>query len=161
MDRPRDGDWLEEEIQAWRRSDVAVVVSLLTPDEHVELNLVEEGNLCRANGIEFISFPIIDRSVPASMEVFFDLATALAERLDGGKKIAIHCRQSIGRVGLTAICLLVMSGVEQDAAIASVGGARGCSVPETPNTADGSRPSRIRWRSGLGSRLNPESAIRW
>ncbi len=132
MPRPRGGDWLEEEIQAWHRSGVDVVVSLLTPDEHAELNLVDEGNLCRANGIEFLSFPIIDRTVPSSMESFSDLMTALAGQLANGKNIAVHCRQGIGRAGLVAICLLILSGIEQEAAIARVGSARGCSVPETP-----------------------------
>src|ERR1043165_4672352 len=63
MPRPRGGDWLGEEIQSWRRSGVDVVVSLLTPEEQTELNLHDEESLCRANGIEFVSFPIVDRSV--------------------------------------------------------------------------------------------------
>src|SRR5438445_5914218 len=33
MPRPRDGDWLENEIQSWRRSGVDVVFSLLMADE--------------------------------------------------------------------------------------------------------------------------------
>ena len=133
MPRPRGGDWLEEEIQAWHRAGVEVVVSLLTPDEHAELSLVDEGSLCRATGIEFVSFPIIDRTVPSSMEAFSDLVTGLAVQLANGKNIAVHCRQGIGRAGLVAICLLLLSGIEQDTAIARVGSARGCFVPETPD----------------------------
>jgi protein-tyrosine phosphatase len=132
MPRPRGGDWLEEEIQAWRRSGIDVIVSLLSSDEQAELDLVEEGNLCRAHGIEFVSFSIIDRSVPSSMEAFSDLVTALAGQLANGKNLAVHCRQGIGRAGLVAICLLLLSGAEQGAAIVSVSSARGCAVPETP-----------------------------
>jgi protein-tyrosine phosphatase len=132
MPRPRGGDWLEEEIQAWRRSGIDVIVSLLTPDECADLDLVEEENLCRAHGIEFVSYSIMDLSVPASMEAFSDLVAALAGQLANGKNIAVHCRQGIGRAGLIAICLLLLSGVEQGAAIASVSSARGCAVPETP-----------------------------
>lgn len=133
MPRPRGGDWLEEEIQAWRRSGLNVVVSLLTPDESADLNLVDEANLCRANDIEFISFPIFDRSVPSSMQAFSNLITALAGQLAVKKNIAVHCRQGIGRAALVAVCLLIVSGGEQGAAIAKVGSARGCSVPETPD----------------------------
>ena len=132
MPRPRGGDWLEEEIQAWRRSGVEVVVSLLMPDERDELNLVEEGSLCRKSDIEFVSFPIIDRSVPASMDAFSNLMTELAGQLFNGKNIAVHCRQGIGRAGIVAICLLISSDIEQEAAVKRVGSARGCSVPETP-----------------------------
>src|SRR5271163_1526431 len=81
MPRPRGGDWLEDEIQSWRRSDVDLVVSLLTREEQTELNLRDEESLCRANSIEFVSLPIVDRSVPASAEAFADQVFKLAEQL--------------------------------------------------------------------------------
>jgi protein-tyrosine phosphatase len=131
MPRPRGGDWLEEEIQAWRRSGVDVVVSLLTPAESAELNLVEEADLCRANGIEYVLFAIVDRAVPSSMEAFSDLIAGLARQLASGKSVAVHCRQGIGRAAMVAIGLLIRSGVEEGLAIAKVASARGCPVPET------------------------------
>jgi len=131
MPRPRGGDWLEDEIQSWRRSGVDVVVSLLTPDEVADLNLADERGLCRANGIQFCSFPIPDRGVPSSREAFSDLVTKLAEQLADGKNIAVHCRQGIGRAALVAICLLVLSGIAPESAIQQVSAARGCPVPET------------------------------
>ena len=132
MPRPRGGDWLEEEIQSWRRSGVDVVVSLLTREEQTELNLLDEESLCRANGIEFVSFPIADRGIPSSFEAFSELTSKLAEQLANGKNIAVHCRQGIGRAALVAVSLLTMSGVEFEIAIERVGVARGCFVPETP-----------------------------
>ena len=132
MPRPRGGDWLEDEIQSWRRSGVNVIVSLLTREEQTELNLSDEAALCRANGIEFVSFPIVDRSVPSSAEAFSEQVIKLAEQLANGQNIAVHCRQGIGRAALVAICLLIVSGMEPAAAIERVGTARGCSVPETP-----------------------------
>jgi protein-tyrosine phosphatase len=131
MPRPRGGDWLEEEIQGWRRSGVDVVVSLLTPDEIADLSLADEAELCRANGIEFFTFPITDRGVPSSKEAFADLLTRLADQLTEGKKIAVHCRQGIGRAALVAICLLTLSGITPESAIQTVSTARGCPVPET------------------------------
>jgi protein-tyrosine phosphatase len=133
MPRPRGGDWLEDEVQSWRRSGVQVVVSLLTAAEEEELSLVEERNLCSANNIAFVSFPIVDQSVPLSFEAFSNLLVNLAEQLPSGKKVAIHCRQGIGRAALVAICLLMVSGIGAAAAIERVGRARGCSVPETPD----------------------------
>ncbi len=132
MPRPRGGDWLRDEIDSWRRSGVDVVVSLLTREEQTELNLSGEEALCRENGIEFVSFPIVDREVPSSSEKFLGLAIKLAEQLALGKNVAVHCRQGIGRAALVAICLLTLSGIEPSAAIERVGTARGCSVPETP-----------------------------
>lgn len=132
MPRPRGGDWLEEEIQSWRRLGVDVVVSLLTREEQMELNLADEEPFCRAKGIEFVSFPIVDRGVPSSSDAFSELMIKLAERLVNGKNVAVHCRQGIGRSALVAVCLLVMSGMEPAAAIDQVAAARGCSVPETP-----------------------------
>jgi protein-tyrosine phosphatase len=131
MPRPRGGDWLEDEIQSWRRSGVDVVVSLLTREEQTELNLPDEESLCRANGIAFVSFPIVDRSVPSSTEAFSEQVSKLAEQLANGKNVAVHCRQGIGRAALVAICVLILSGLEPAAAIERVGTARGCSVPET------------------------------
>jgi len=132
MPRPRGGDWLEVEIQAWRQSAIDVILSLLTSDEVTDLGLADEADLSQANGIQFVSFPIADRGVPLSRVTFLDLVTKLAERLAVGKNIALHCRQGIGRSALVAICLLVLSGMELEAAIQQVGAARGCPVPETP-----------------------------
>jgi protein-tyrosine phosphatase len=132
MPRPRGGDWLEDEIQAWRRAGVDVVVSLLTPEEQAELGLDDEETLCRANGIELVSFPIVDRSIPSSFKDYSEMISNLADLIASGKNIAVHCRQGIGRAALVAICLIIVSGVEPAAAIERVGAARGCSVPETP-----------------------------
>ena len=132
MPRPRGGDWLEGEIQSWRRSGVDVVLSLLTADEIADLSLADEGALCRSNGIQFFSFAITDRGVPSSRDAVSDLVTKLAEQLADGKNVAVHCRQGIGRAALVAICLLVLSGMDPEAAIQRVREARGCPVPETP-----------------------------
>src|SRR5262245_4404258 len=97
MPRPRGGDWLEDEIQSCARSGVDVVVSLLTREEQSDLNLSDEESLCRASGLDFVSFPIVDRSVPSSAEAFSEQIIKLAEQLAKGQTIAVHCRQGIGR----------------------------------------------------------------
>jgi len=131
MPRPRGGDWLEDEIRFWRQSGIDMVVSLLTREEQTELNLPDEGALCLANGIEFVSFPIVDRGIPSDFNAFSGQVMKLSDQLAEGRNIAIHCRQGIGRAALVAICILLFSGMEHTAAIQRVSEARGCSVPET------------------------------
>jgi hypothetical protein len=63
---PRGGDWLEDEIRAWRDAGVEVVVSLVTPDEASDLELEREPEICEAHRIRLMSLPIVDRGVPAS-----------------------------------------------------------------------------------------------
>ncbi|HVJ80893.1 MAG TPA: dual specificity protein phosphatase family protein [Planctomycetia bacterium] len=131
--RPRGGDWLEDEIRAWRSEGVDAVASLLVPEEIADLDLSEEPRLARANDIEFLSFPIRDRSVPAPDDAALEFATNIADRLADGKKVVIHCRQGIGRAALVAISvLLVSSGGAFEEVIEQVAAARGVGVPETP-----------------------------
>ena len=109
--RPRGDEWLIEEIRAWRRNHINMVVSLLTPHESNELGLSQEAIASTKQGIEFLSFPILDRAVPSSlgaMSRFIEQVTAL---LWQGKNVAIHCRQGIGRSGLFAASLLVSAGM--------------------------------------------------
>ena len=129
--RPRGGDWLEDEVRGWRSANVDVVVSLLTSDEAADLDLTREGQLCQADGMEFLSFPIMDRGVPASTKDALEFVRKLEKRLLGGKNVSIHCRQGIGRSALMAACLLVLSGFQPAVAFERVSAARGCVVPET------------------------------
>jgi hypothetical protein len=130
--RPRGGDWLEEEIRVWREAGVDLVVSLLMPDESDDLGLQQEGEVCRKNGLEYLSLPIIDRSVPALDSNTIDLFERIESALEQGKKISVHCRQGIGRAGLVATSLLVARGVTTDVAVERVGSSRHVTVPETP-----------------------------
>ena len=108
--RPRGGDWLEDEMKAWRMLGIDVVVSLLTPEESSELALENEAECCRTAELEFRNFPIEDRSVPTSRDAFSALASELAAVLIEGKTVIIHCRQGIGRSGLLAILVLNQAG---------------------------------------------------
>jgi len=130
--RPRGGDWLEDEIRAWKNFGIDIVVSLLTDDEVVDLNLENEAKFCQAHGLRYFSFPIIDRSVPSSRKATLDFVNKLDEALIEGQSLLIHCRQGIGRAALIAACLLVLSGDDPETAFQRVSAARGVAVPETP-----------------------------
>lgn len=128
MARPRAGDWLEDEIDNWRREGVELVVSLLEPAEVSELGLDDEPRLCRERGIEFISFPIPDRGVPGNQTAAVRVAGSFRT---AGKVVAIHCRAGIGRSSLLAATALVLGGMEAEPAFALIEQARGLRVPDT------------------------------
>lgn len=129
--RPRGGDWLEDEAIAWKDEGLDVIVSMLERDEVESFRLEREAEFCQLNGIEFISFPVADRSVPILDESFFRLLEKLKTMLLQGKSIGIHCRQSIGRAPLLAAFLMISFGIEPNEAFRQLSLARGLEVPET------------------------------
>jgi protein-tyrosine phosphatase len=130
--RPRGGDWLEDEMASWRRAGIDTVLSLLTPDEELDLDLKSEAQEVKASGMRFLSLPIPDRQVPASVTEVAGALEKLAADLAAGKNAVIHCRQGIGRTGLVAACLLITKGLNPKAAVQRLSVARGARVPETP-----------------------------
>jgi len=132
MARPRAGDWLEDEVAHWRQSGIGIVVSLLERDEVDDLGLVQEAALCRASGIEYLSFPIPDRGLPDT-DAAIRFAADLARR---GQAIAIHCRAGIGRSSIMAAAVLVNCGRPPEEALSAIARARGLSVPDTDAQRD-------------------------
>jgi protein-tyrosine phosphatase len=129
--RPRGGDWLGDEMAAWRRAGINTVLSLLTAEEERDLDLKREANEAKAHGMEFVSLPIPDRQVPNSESEVSAVLDRLDADLSAGKNIVLHCRQGIGRTGLVAACLLVAKGFAPDRAVNTLNAARGNEVPET------------------------------
>jgi protein-tyrosine phosphatase len=129
--RPRGGDWLEDEIEGWRKEGIDIVVSLLTKSENEELDLASEASVTRRKGIEFHSFPIEDRGVPKSSASVEKLVEQLSGEIRDGKSVAIHCRQGVGRSSLILAAVLVASGEDLQQALSQISQARGVEVPET------------------------------
>ncbi len=129
--RPRGGDWLADEMIDWRHAGVGTVVSLLAAEEIQDLELIREEPLCRAAGMEFVSFPIVDRGVPDSFPGVARLLAQLGAELERGKNVVIHCRQGVGRAGLIAASILMAHEVDAKHAIVAVSKARGIPIPET------------------------------
>lgn len=134
--RPRGGDWLDDEVRAWRDAGVNVVASLLAPEEADALNLKDEARVSKENDIVYRSFPIPDRGVPESRTTALNLIKSLEEELAQGKTVVVHCRQGLGRSALIAAGLLILGGLEPEEAITRVTIARGCPVPETPEQSN-------------------------
>jgi protein-tyrosine phosphatase len=136
MPRPRGGDWLDDEVRSLRSSGVDVLVCLLTRDEMVELELVDERACCAAGGIEFVSFPFADRGIPTSEADALHIVQRLAALLTDGKAVAVHCRQGVGRSAVIAACVLAALSDGPNAALERVARARGRPVPDTPEQRD-------------------------
>jgi protein-tyrosine phosphatase len=137
--RPRGGDWLEGEIQGWREAGIGVVVSLLTEPENPQLGLTTESEICRNNGLQFISFPIEDFGVPDSLETTLERVKELNSLLATEQNIGFHCRGCLGRAPLIASCVLMYSGLSAETAFDLVSSARGYPIPETPEQAEWGR----------------------
>ena len=135
MARPRADDWLEVDVTDWRTSGVDLVVSLLEREEVSELGLQREAELCRACGIEFISFPIPDRGVPEIRQASA-IARSIADGIASGRSIAVHCRAGIGRSSTIAACAMICSGIEASEALTLIRAARGVMVPDTEEQRD-------------------------
>lgn len=134
--RPRGGDWLEDETQSWANSGLDAVVSLLTNEEMIDLDIKREAELSEAAGLNFYNFPIIDRDVPASRAEVLVLTAKLEKLLTAGKNVGIHCRQGIGRSALIAAALFVTFGIDAVTAFREISEARGLIVPETLQQRD-------------------------
>ncbi len=154
MPRPRAGYWLDDEVSGWRAAGIDLMVSLLEADEISELGLHREADLCRDQGMEFISFPIPDLGVPRSRHETAALTRKLAARLAEGKAVAVHCRAGIGRSSVIAACTLVCSGFDPETAFDSIGKARGLRVPETDRQRDWVTIFRDGIATGLGAFLS-------
>jgi protein-tyrosine phosphatase len=131
MPRPRAGDWLADEVTAWKAEGVDILLSLLEPEEVAELDLRNVPMLCRRAGIEHIAFAIPDRGVPASIGETASLVRRLSGALAAGKAVAIHCRAGIGRSALIAACVLARNGYDVGGAFDTIAEARGVAVPDT------------------------------
>jgi protein-tyrosine phosphatase len=121
---------LEEAILAWKYEGVDTVVSLV---EHQEIpGLVEaERALCEEFGLEFLWFPIKDKTVPPSEDDISVLAGKLAKDISGGRSLAIHCRAGVGRSTVLAASVLIQLHIDGGTALDMIAEARGIEVPET------------------------------
>jgi len=136
MARPRGGDWLEDEIKRLKMCEVDDVVSLLERHEEDELGIRKEKHFCEESQIDFISFPIKDRSVPINDDAFFRLIDNLEKRVKNNQNIIVHCRMGIGRTSLILSALLIRLGFESQEVFGKLSEIRTLEVPDTDEQVD-------------------------
>ena len=129
---PAEAGFMVNSHDEFRQLGVDVMVSALENREAADLGLAKEEEICRQRGIEFISFPIPDGGVPASPSATLELARSLKAKLEAGKNVAIHCRAGVGRCPTLAACVLLLAGMEPDAAFSRIQAVRGARVPDMP-----------------------------
>lgn len=146
MARPRGDDWLHDEMADLRDSGVDVLVSLQTPAERYEVGLVGEPEAATHAGLTFRELPIPDLGVPGQRAAL-PLVHAIADDLDAGRTVAIHCLAGIGRSSLVAGAVLVALGETPQEAWQVIGQARGCRVPETDEQTAWLADWALTWRA--------------
>lgn len=130
MAAPKPGAPLDEVMLGWKSEGVDVVVSLVEGAEIPGLTEAEEV-LCGELNIEFVWFPIRDKTVPHSAAAVAAVARQLAHDVAAGRSVAIHCRAGIGRSTTLAACVLICLGRDGATALDMIAEARGIEVPET------------------------------
>lgn len=137
MTRPSGEVYLESELQNIRRADVDVLVSLLENEEIKQMTLQDEPQLVTQMGMEFIHYPIPDRSIPAYQDTAIELIQTLVSKLKEGKNVIIHCRKSIGRSPMMAAATMVWLGASPKRAFQHIKKIRRAKVPD--------QVSQMRW----------------
>jgi protein-tyrosine phosphatase len=132
MRRPRGGDDLDQEMFELRAAGVDVLVSALCDEEYGWAGLAREADAAAAAGLEFVSFPIVDGSIPDESSAVAALADRMAEHLRGGRFVATHCWAGIGRSSLLAGTALIRLGLSPGEAWRRIRTARGIPVPDNP-----------------------------
>jgi len=115
---------------------VDLVVSLLSLNEVLDLNLSHEEASYKAIGINFVHFPISDFDVPKSEDAFIALAEEVSGLVAEGYIVAIHCRAGIGRSSLLAAAILVHKGFKASEVFEHLSENRQIKVPDKKSQAE-------------------------
>jgi len=119
------------EIASLAHDGIRQVVSLLESAEASALGVEGESHLVVAESMKFVSFPIPDMGLPASVCAFAGLARDLYRQVAAGDNTLLHCRGGVGRSGLLAAAVLLHCGMDPLQACERVTRLRGLRVPET------------------------------
>jgi protein-tyrosine phosphatase len=128
--RPRSGTWLEDDILALREAGHDILVSALTPEEIVSLELGPVPEACSRHGLEFVNVPVGNLQVP-NPHVLLPHVQSWHGHLSAGRGVAIHCWASVGRSPTLAAATLAFAGVPVEEAWARIERSRGRQVPDT------------------------------
>jgi protein-tyrosine phosphatase len=109
---------------------VKAVLCLITRDEFHRYGVDDLLERYAGAGLDVMHLPIVDGSVPTSLELANAVRWIDAHRT-GGRTVLVHCVGGLGRAGTVAASWLKSRGLDADAAIAAVRGARSSRAIET------------------------------
>lgn len=117
--------------------DVALVVSLLSPEEISIHGLKNQEETYRKVGLDYLNFPITDFSTPTDKDSFVSLVQELSTKIEAGKNIVIHCKAGVGRSSLLAGAILIYFGYDVKKVFEYIAKYRGVKVPD--------KQSQVKW----------------
>lgn len=129
-----------------------ILVSCLTRPEERELELTDKEGAARRSAVTLLRSPIEDRGTPTDSTSFEALVNRLDAARQAGHKVAIHCRQGLGRAPLVAASLLIRSGMTPDDTWTLIAERRDRSVPDTE--------AQREWVSAFGRYLECDYVVR-
>lgn len=127
---PKGGEHLEKDIQELSGLGISMIISLLTYTESVQLGLSTEADVCKSHSIEFINFPIMDKSI-CGFDQFVEFVEVLYNKTKRLNSLLFHCKFGVGRSGMAAIGLLLKHGLDLEKSIKQVSEIRGYDVPQS------------------------------
>jgi protein tyrosine phosphatase (PTP) superfamily phosphohydrolase (DUF442 family) len=130
--RPQGNDRLRDDLAALKNGGIDILVSFLPGYEAEEMGLSDEAGLAAEAGLEYIAYPMLDRTVPTDLADFRELVNRLAGEVRAGRRVGAHCRGCIGRSTVLIASLMIALGAEAETALAQIERARGFQVPDTP-----------------------------
>ena len=131
VSRPDPTYGLPQQMLALRADGLDVLVSMLQVYEAVRVGLASEASAAEEAGLVFHHLPTDDFGVPKSIETAGSVIGVIAQEIEAGRAVGVHCFAGRGRSPLFAASVLVHLGMSADAAIEAVAEARGRRIPET------------------------------
>ena len=101
---------LPDDLQRLRSKGIDVLVCCLDAWERKQLGLEQLEAESLDCGLEFLEYAMPQLAAPPDVDSCAALMSRLKERVDAGKRVAIHCRAGVGRAGTLAACFLLHTG---------------------------------------------------
>ena len=106
--------------KAWQQVNIEAVAAIVSLVESYEIPLK---SLAYAEALELgtvpcpvLPFEIREGGVPDDRNAFWGLATGIANRLQSGEAVLIHCAGGVGRTAMLAVSVLLALGEPIDVA---------------------------------------------
>ena len=129
MSHPMGGESLSKNIENIKHQGYEVVISMLTHEEQKELDMLNEGEICKRNNMLFINFPIRDEVADSDEDTIkFINDLELLQKLKS--KIIFHCRGGVGRSSMILSLLASRLGVAPNVSFDLISKSRGELAPE-------------------------------